>query len=247
MLEKHGPLPHHALWAMALFARSTMNRLLALTCASLVLWAAHAPAQSADVFAKGEGIGLERAIPANERGILCLTEGDKGRIYGGTTGRAAHLFVFDPATKEVRSLARLDGGVGFAHQLIRLPDGTLIGGTQADPTGIAVRTDPKAVGHLYRFTPAEKGPARKEDLGVAVAGQGIYALAYIPKTKEIIGNTWPDGHLFTYDLEARKFKDHGAIAGYRTFETPQHAEDINRGTEQKVRYPRQVSRAIAGA
>ncbi len=144
----------------------------------------------------------------------------------------------------MRSLARLDGGVGFAHQLIRLPDGTLIGGTQADPTGIAVRTDPKAVGHLYRFTPAEKGPARKEDLGVAVAGQGIYALAYIPKTKEIIGNTWPDGHLFTYDLEARKFKDHGAIAGYRTFETPQHAADINRGTEQKVRYPRQVSRAI---
>jgi len=222
-----------------------MIRLFALTGLSLMCWSADATAQSADVFAKGEGISLERAIPANERGILCLSEGDKGRIYGGTTGRAAHLFVFDPATKEVRSLARLEGGVGFAHQLIRLPDGTLIGGTQADPTGIAVRTDPQAVGHLYRFTVADKGPATRNDLGVAVAGQGIYALAYIPKTKEIIGNTWPDGHLFTYDLAAKKFKDHGAIAGFRTFETPQHAEDINRGTGQKVRYPRQVSRAIA--
>jgi hypothetical protein len=230
-----------------------MIRLLALTGAFVMAAAVPATAQSAEVFAHGEGIGLERAIPANERGILCLTEDDKGRIYGGTTGRAAHLFVFDPATKEVRSLARLDGGVGFAYQLIRLPDGSLIGGTQADPTGIAARTDPQAVGHLYRFTLSEasgvasapRGSARKEDLGVAVAGQGIYALAYIPKSKEIIGNTWPDGHLFTYDLQAKKFTDHGAIAGYRTFETPRHAEDINRGTEQKVRYPRQVSRAIA--
>jgi sugar lactone lactonase YvrE len=221
-----------------------MKRLLALTSASLILSAAQAAGQSGDVFAKGEGIGLERAIPANERGILCLSADDKGRIYGGTTGRAAHLFRFDPRTNELRSLARLAGGVGFAYQLIRLPDGSLVGGTQADPTGIAVRTDPQAVGHLYRFMLKDEGPAKVEDLGVAVASQGIYTLAYIPKTKEIIGNTWPDGHLFTYDLEKRKFTDHGAIAGYRTFETPRHAEDINRGSGQKVRYARQVSRAI---
>lgn len=202
-------------------------------------------AQSADRFASGEAISLERAIPANERGILCLAVGGNGRIYGGTTGRAAHLFVFDPTTNEVRSLARLEGGIGFAYGLIRLPDGSLIGGTQADPTGIAVRTDPQAVGHLYRFRPAEKGTAKVEDLGVAVAGQGIYTLAYIPKTNEIIGNTWPDGHLFTCDLQKRKFTDHGVTAGYRTFETPAHAADINRGSGQKVHYSRQVSRAVA--
>jgi hypothetical protein len=221
-----------------------MKRLLAFTSASLMLSAAQATGQSADVFAHGEGIGLERSVPANERGILCLTDDDKGRIYGGTTGRAAHLFRFDPQTNELRSLARLASGVGFAYELIRLPDGSLIGGTQSDPTGIAVRTDPKAVGHLYRFTLKDEVPAKVEDLGVAVVDQGIYTLAYIPKTKEIIGNTWPDGHLFTYDLEKRKFTDHGAIAGYRTFETPRHAEDINRGSGQKVRYARQVSRAI---
>jgi hypothetical protein len=222
-----------------------MKRLLALMSASLILSVAQAAGQNADVFAKGEGIGLERAIPANERGILCLTADDKGRIYGGTTGRAAHLFRFDPQTNEVRSLARLDGGIGFAYALIRLPDGSLIGGTQADPTGIAVHTDPRAVGHLYRFTLTDGGAAKTEDLGVAVATQGIYSLAYISKTNEIIGNTWPDGHLFTYDLETHQFTDHGAIAGYRTFETPQHAEDINRGSGQTVRYPRQVSRVIA--
>ena len=120
-----------------------------------------------------------------------------------------------------------------------------MGGTQVDPTGTAAKTDPRAVGHLYRFTVNGNGPAKVEDLGVAVAGQGIYALAYAEKSGEILGNTWPDGHFFTYDLKARTFKDHGAIAGYRTFETPFHAADLNRGTNDNIRYPRQVSRTIA--
>jgi hypothetical protein len=196
---------------------------------------------------------LDKAIPANERGITCLAVDEKGRVFGGTTGRATHLFVYDPAKDEVRSLLRLDGGIGFAFALIRLPDGSLIAGTQADPTGIAVKTDPKAVGHLYRFSwTGEPGasapggiPIKVDDLGVAVPGQGIYTLAYLEKSQEIVGNTWPDGHFFVYDLKAKTFRDHGAIAGYRPFETPQHAEDVSRGTGKKVSYPRVVSRAIA--
>jgi streptogramin lyase len=190
-------------------------------------------------FDRGEAIGLE-TIPANERGILCLLA-DGNKLYGGTTGRQAHLFAWEPAGG-VRILATLPGGVGFAHALVKLPDGSLIGGTQADPTGIALKTDPKAVGHLYRFTLKPDGPAVVEDLGVPVAGQGIYTLA--EAGGEVLGNTWPDGHFFTYDIKAKTFKDHGAIAGYRTFERPEHAEDINRGTTQGLRYPRQVSRAI---
>jgi hypothetical protein len=202
-------------------------------------------AEPVDLFGRGEGIVLDRAIPANERGILCLAFGDKGQFYGGTTGRAAHLFVCDTDKGEVRSLARLPGGVGFAYQLLRLPDGSLIGGTQADPTGIALQVDPGAVGHLYRFIPDTDKPARVEDLGVPVAGQGICTLAYSPATQEVLGNTWPDGHFFAFDLRNRKFTDHGALAGYRTYEAPAQADDINRGSRQKVRYPRQVSRAIA--
>src|SRR5262249_18489416 len=157
------------------------------------------------------------------------------RIFGGTTGRAAHLFVYDPAKNQVRDLARLPGGVGFAYALIVLPDGSLVGGTQADPTGIAAATDPKAVGPLYRFTLAGDGAAKVEDLGVPVAGQGVYTLAYDTKTNTVVGNTWPDGHFFSYDVAGRAFKDHGAIAGYRTYEQPQHAEDLNRGTDENIR------------
>jgi hypothetical protein len=221
-----------------------MHALPTLTALLSLLSAGAAPAEPPALFSRGEGISLERAIPANERGILALTVDDKGRVFGGTTGRAAHLFVYDRDKGEVRSLARLEGGVGFAYGLVRLPDGSLVGGTQADPTGTAVRTDPKAVGHLYRFTPTEGGPARVEDLGVPVAGQGVYALAYVDRSGEVVGNTWPDGHFFTYDVKARRFHDHGAVAGYRTFETPPHAADVNRGTGRREAYSRQVSRAI---
>jgi hypothetical protein len=213
--------------------------------ASLFLTSVTAAASTPDLFDRGEAIELDRAIRANERGILCLALGDKGAVYGGTTGRAAHLFVYEPATNHVRSLARLPGGIGFAYGLVRLPDGTLVGGTQSDPTGIAVKTDPKAVGHLYRFTLQGNGPARMEDLGVAVRGQGIYTLAYDSRANKVMGNTWPDGHFFTYDLKTKKYKDHGVIAGYRTYERPEHAEDLNRGTNENIHYPRQVSRAIA--
>lgn len=220
-----------------------MKSLLALCC--LLAPTLAAAAEPTDPFLRGEAIDLDRAIPANERGILCLTLDDKGRVYGGTTGRAAHLFVCDPETGAVRSLARLEGGIGFAHALLRLPDGSFVGGTQADPTGIAVRTDPSAVGRLYRFTVSDDGPAKVEQLGIPVAGQGIYTLAYLDASQQIVGNTWPDGHFFSYDLKEKKFADHGAIAGHRTFETPRHAEDVNRGSSEQIRYPRQVSRAIA--
>lgn len=192
----------------------------------------------------GEPIELDRAIPANERAILTLAQGPGGMVYGGTSGRAAHLFAFDPVKGEARSLARLEGGIGFAHGLIVLPDGSLLAGTQADPTGVAVGTDAKAVGRLLRLVPSPTS-AKIEELGQAVPGQGIYALAYLPESNQVVGNTWPDGHFFTFDLKTKQMKDHGAIAGYRTFETPQHAADLNFNTKDNISYPRQVSRGIA--
>ncbi len=222
-----------------------ITRLLLILAVLAVAAARLGGAEAVDLFGRGTAVGLDRAIPANERGILCLAAGERGRLFGGTTGRAAHLFICDTDRGEVRSLARLPGGVGFAYQLLRLPDGSLIGGTQADPTGIALQTDPHTVGHLYRFTIGAAGPARVEDLGVPVPGQGIYTLAYSPSTQEVLGNTWPDGHFFAFDLRSRKCTDHGPLAGYRTYEAPPQAEDINRGSGQQVRYPRQVSRAIA--
>src|SRR5690606_20566283 len=149
-----------------------------------------------------------------------------------TTGRAAHLFRYDPEDGKLVGLTRLSGGIGLSYGLVRLPDGSLIAGTQADPTGLAVTTDAGSVGHLYRFVIAPDDSVRAEDLGPAVAGQGIYSLAYLPETDEIVGNTWPEGHFFTYDRKAKTFQDHGAIAGHRTYEIPRYADKINQGTDR---------------
>jgi hypothetical protein len=216
-----------------------------IVLATAPAWAQAPPTPPAMPFDRGEAIDLDRVLPANERGILCLALDGKGRVFGGTTGRAAHLFSYDPATNQAHDLARLEGGIGFSYGLSLLPDGSLIAGTQTDPTGIAAFTNPAAVGRLYRFILDGTNAARVEDLGVPVAGQGIYTLAYDTKTNTLVGNTWPDGHFFTVDLATRKTKDHGAIAGYRTYETPDQARDLNRGLKEVTHYTRQVSRAIA--
>jgi hypothetical protein len=109
--------------------------------------------------------------------------------------------------------------------------GSLIAGSPADSAVIPTSTDPRAVGHLYRFTRTEKEPAKVED--VAAAGQEIYALAYIPETKEMIGNTRRDGHLFTYDLQTRGFRDQRREVGNRIFETAQHGGDIHRSSGKR--------------
>jgi hypothetical protein len=202
---------------------------------------AAAPAKT-DLFDRGESLPVEAVLPANERGVTALAFDKAGRLFGGTTGRAGHLFTYDPTTKTARSLARFPGGVGLAFGLAVLPDGSVVVGTQADPTGTASTTDRDALGHLYRV-PANGGPP--EDLGVPVKGQGVYALAYAEATNEVLLNTWPEGHFVAFDLAAKKATDHGAIAGHRTFETPFYAEHINRHTNQGVSYPRQVSRGIA--
>src|SRR6187401_663289 len=113
-----------------------MHRLLVLVALGFFVSRMEAPPLAEpSVLTNGHAIGLDRVIPANERGILCLAQAKDGRIYGGTTGRAAHFFVYDPKTDEARSLARLPGGIGLSYGLVPLPDGSVIAGTQADPTG----------------------------------------------------------------------------------------------------------------
>jgi hypothetical protein len=166
-----------------------------------------------ELFKHGEGISLEGVIPANERGIMSLAVDDKGRIFGGTTGRAAHFFVHNSSTQKTRSLLRLPGGIGLVF--VRLADGSFIAGTQADPTRLAVTTDAKAIGRLLHLK-LDGETLKTEELGVAVSAQGIHALSYLEKNEQVVGNTWPDGHFFSLDLKTKKITDHGIIAGHRT-------------------------------
>src|SRR5262249_7436105 len=141
-----------------------------------------------DLFNRGEGVSLEGVIPANERGILSLAVDDKGHVFGGTTGLAAHFFVHDPTTGKTRHLLRLSGGDGLI--VVHLVAAPCAAGTEADPTGLAVRPNPATVGCLYRLK-LDGDTLKKEEIGVPVAGQGIYALAHLDKGGQVVGNTWP--------------------------------------------------------
>jgi len=167
------------------------------------------------------------ALPASERAVTGLVA-VAGRLYGTTTGSAGHLFSFDPAERAVRDLHGLKGGAGFSFGLVRVGD-ALFAGTQRDPTGIGRTPEPEAVGRLLRFTltGAEVGV---EDHGVAIAGEGIYTLAYSPRSEEVVGLTFPAGHFLAHGVASGTTRDLGAIAGHRRFEDDE---------------PCQVARAIA--
>jgi hypothetical protein len=60
-----------------------------------------------------------------------------------------------------------------------------------------------------------------EDLGIAVAHNGIYALTSNLKGDQIYGLTYPDGHFFIYDLTAKKFTDLGPVDEKIVFHGPE--------------------------
>src|SRR5690348_5748766 len=79
--------------------REVAVRILILVCLFFAASLVRAE-EPTDLFNRGEGISLDGVIPANERSIISLVADDRGRIFGGTTGRAAHFFVHDPTTQK---------------------------------------------------------------------------------------------------------------------------------------------------
>jgi len=129
-------------------------------------------------------LGFEHTdlIPADESAITSLVETANGDIYGGTTGRICHLFVFSPLNDKarllcnrVKHLGKISGHESIHHSLVAAPDGTIYVGTGlneiqqhpiSDPppgnAGITISLwqDIKARyaeyegGHLYKYDPA---------------------------------------------------------------------------------------------
>jgi sugar lactone lactonase YvrE len=84
-------------------------------------------------------------------------------------------------------------------------------------------------GHLYRYLPSTgdqqvllpEASCPVEDLGIPVAHNGIYALAINPQTRAMYGISYPEGHLFEYQLAARKFRDLGELHRKVVFHGPE--------------------------
>jgi hypothetical protein len=179
-------------------------------------------------------------IPANSSAITSLLAASNRKIYGGTSGDDAYLFLYDSSINKVRHLGKIPGQEGIHHALVEGYDGLIYVGSGRNvlrPVELSKKilpgshgadrklwNDIKAAyagyagGHLYRYDPAaDKNvllPADKcpvEDLGIPLAGNGVYALTTSPDRRILYGITYPDGHLFVYDIAARKLRDVGEI------------------------------------
>jgi hypothetical protein len=179
-------------------------------------------------------------IPADDSYITSLAVAPDGRVYGATTGFQSYLFVYSPRTNQVKPLGHLPDCEGVHHSLVVARDGRLfLGGGKnvIQPFPIARRSggglnwvsedlwqqvqeqyEGYAGGHLYSYDPAEEEaawredrPAKVQDLGAPVPGDGIYCLAIDPVRDVLYGVSYPRGHFFAHDVRSGKSEDLGPV------------------------------------
>jgi len=190
-------------------------------------------------------------VPANSSAITSLLTSASGKIYGGTSGDEAYLVVYDPSINKVRHLGKLKGQEGIHHALVQDGDGAVYIGTGLnmfrpveltkkippgrDSVSDALWSDVKkryqgyAGGHLYRYDPRTgdsqvlmpEDACPVEDLGGPAPGNSVYALAIDPRAHVLYGVSYPDGHLFEYDIGQKRFRDLGELDRRIIFHGPE--------------------------
>ena len=198
------------------------------------------------------GYPMVNEIPENSSAITSLLLGKDDKIYGGTSGDIAYLFLFNPTTNKVKHLGRIKGQESIHHALVQDADGYIYIGTGKDmfreieiskgrldkePVDKTLWRDIKNHfknydgGHLFRYNPKASNEKVKlpdmecdvDDLGILVSHNSIYALTINPNGNEIYGLTYPDGHFFVYDIGNKKFKDLGVIDEQLSFHGPERS------------------------
>jgi outer membrane protein assembly factor BamB len=146
-------------------------------------------------------------IPDGESGITSLTVAPNGNLYGATSGEHSHLFLLIPEHGYVQPLGIIPGAEEVTHSLV-----------VSDEGDIYVGSSPQ--GHLLKYSPSNGFEQRIQidanlpvkDLGQAVAGESIAALAIDRKEGVVYGLTSPNAHFFEYSIKANKFTEVGVVA-----------------------------------
>lgn len=142
---------------------------------------------------------VSKPIPPGETAIFSMCLGKDGRIYGGTGGEKAHLFVYDPfPTNDHVIDIGIIGKEKYTVGLIPLENGKIIGA--ANPGGIIFSYDPADdYSLLWKY---ECAPIKIH--GPAVEGNAVTALTLDKTANLIYGLTLPDNCIFLYDHEKRE-------------------------------------------
>jgi hypothetical protein len=146
-------------------------------------------------------------IPDGESAITALTVAPNGNLYGATSGKRSHLFVLNPRHGYVQPLGFIPGATAVTSALAVSDSGDVYIGSA--PTG-----------HLHKYTPHRedeqplrvKEPCEVTDLGPAVRGESILALAIDRRAGIIYGLTFPNAHFFKFTLATGTSADLGVIA-----------------------------------
>jgi len=190
-------------------------------------------------------------IPENSSAITSLITASTGKIYGGTSGEEAYLFMFDPVINKVRHLGKISGQESIHHSMVEGKDSCIYIGTGKDmfkeitlskggidekvPIDKSLWQDIQNYykvyegGHLYRYNPKKSNNRVKlpemdcelEDLGIPLTHNSVYALTINAEGSEIYGLTYPDGHFFIYSVNHRKYTDLGTIDNKIIFHGPE--------------------------
>lgn len=146
-------------------------------------------------------------IPDGESGITSLTVAPDGDLYGATSGNHSHIFVLNPRHGYVQPLGTISGATSITNAIAVSASGDIFIGTSPE-------------GHLLKYIPRDEyaqqirigSPLAVSDLGQAVTGESILALAINREANLIYGLTSPNAHFFEYSIEAGKFTDFGVVS-----------------------------------
>ncbi len=192
-------------------------------------------------------------VPADNARISALMTHSDGQVYGATSGKRSHLFMFDAMTNKVYPLGMIATEAGCHHSLAEGPDGEIYIGTGMNELELPVlsrdvpygrrtienqlwadikgRYDGYAGGHLYKYVPQQgqshiymgEAQAEIQDLGIPVAGNSIYAMAISAAKDKIYGLSYPDAVFWEYDLGQARFHVYGPWLSKKAYSGPERS------------------------
>ena len=89
-----------------------------------------------------ESIALSDLLPRGENAITALVVNSDNRLYGATSGKNSHLFVYDKSLKKVMPLGKIGNDPAVYHSMAVSNSGNIFIGTTrwTDPSQVKVNT-----------------------------------------------------------------------------------------------------------
>ena len=160
-------------------------------------------------------------IPRNECSITAMAMGKNGALFGATSGKKSHLFLYLPLTKRFIPLNTFGGDNSVCGSMVadrhgRIYFGTVPQGGDARGGGLYMydaaakqllitSMDDRDKGEFcLLFKPPSPELAAIDDLDAPVPGEGIGCMTIDQDQDQIYGLSYPSGCFFIYDTEKQK-------------------------------------------